>query len=254
MSTNTKLAGPADCSLEQFLDVRALRRSAACVALLAASALGGCGVNRQLPPPVAAHDAHDRHPVVLADVPHVVDVFPSASKGHSDYTTEGRVREFVARYNEIGYGQISMLAPVGAHRSSGADIVRRALANAGVRGNILVGTYPVTDTGLAAPVRLSFQAIKAKVPHRCGEWPVDLASGSSTDGWNNQTYWNFGCATQATLAAQVADPRDLAGPRGETESDIEMRMRGINKIRRGEDPTTNWRLKATSISSIGGGN
>jgi pilus assembly protein CpaD len=32
-----------------------------------------------------------------------------------------------------------------------------------------------------------------------------------------------------------------------------MRMRSINKMRRGEDPSTVWRLKATDISSVGGG-
>jgi pilus assembly protein CpaD len=146
-----------------------------------------------------------------------------------------------------------VLTPVGAtHGGAGLNLVRRALSRAGVRGNILVGTYPVTDPSLAAPIRLSFQGLKAKVAHRCGEWPQDLASGTSLEGWKNQTYWNFGCATQATLNAQLADARDLATPRGETAADIEMRMRGINRVRRGEDPATVWKLKPTTISTVGG--
>jgi pilus assembly protein CpaD len=90
------------------------------------------------------------------------------------------------------------------------------------------------------------------VANKCGEWPQDLASGSSFDGWRNESYWNFGCATQSTLSAQIDDPRDLASPRGEQPSDIEMRMRPIRKLREGVDPSTNWRLQGTTISGVGG--
>lgn len=232
-------------------------RTGRVLALLVAAPLGACGVQRTLPPPVTPYDYHDRHPVVLGDVPQVLDVFPASIRGRVDPETRGRLREFVARYKELGHGQVTMLTPVGsaaAQASAGeAGAVRHALAAAGLGGNILVGVYPVTDPKLAAPIRLSFQSIKAKVAGRCGEWPRDLASGASLDGWQNETYWNFGCASQATLSAQVADPRDLANPRGETPSDIETRMRNINRMRRGEDPSTTWRLKATDISSVGGG-
>lgn len=30
-----------------------------------------------------------------------------------------------------------------------------------------------------------------------------------------------------------------------------MRMRGIDKLRRGEDPSTVWRLKGSAISNVG---
>ena len=89
---------------------------------------------------------------------------------------------------------------------------------------------------------LSASAAKVKGP--CGEWPDDLASGGSLDGWQNTTYWNFGCANQATLAAQIADPRDLVEPRGETPGDVETRMRAIQKVRQGADPGTGWAAKA----------
>ena len=224
------------------------------LALLLLAPLGACStVNKVLPPPVTPHDYHDRHPIILAEAPHVVDLFPSEVNGRVDYTTEGRIREFVARYREFGHGQVTLLAPVGgANGRTSASAVRRALASAGLRGNILVGTYPVTDARLAAPIRLSFTSMKAKTGDRCGQWPQDLASGSSLAGWENQTYWNYGCASQATLSAQVADPRDLVTPRGMTPADVEMRMRGINRVRRGEDPTTIWQLKASSISNVGG--
>lgn len=235
--------------------VRPHRAAAATLALLAALPLGACGVNRTLPPPVIAHDYHDRHPVVLADTAHTLDVFPSAWGEGTDSSTALRIRDFVARYRDTGHGQITLLAPAGGPAGgmtrAGVNEVRRALAAAGVRGNVYVGTYPVGDPSLAAPIRLSFQAIKAKVANRCGEWPTDLASGASLEGWQNATYWNFGCASQATLAAQVADPRDLAAPRGETPADIETRMRAIGNVRKGVDPATKWTTKATNISGVG---
>lgn len=224
---------------------------AVCVAALLP--LGGCGVNRALPPPAMAHDYRDRHAVVLADATTSLDIFPSQ---RLDYATVGRVQEFVARYRRLGHGQVTVLAPTGGHDAAAArasvDQVRRLLAEAGVAGSVLVGSYPVTDPNLAAPVRLSFQGVKAKAANRCGQWPADLASATSLEGWENDTYWNFGCASQSTLSAQIDDPRDLAAPRGESPADIESRMRAVGSVRKGVDPSTQWAVKGTNISSVGG--
>lgn len=236
---------------------RGLLRFGSFLALAMAVPLGACGVQRVLPPPTTPYDYHDRHPVVLADAPEVLDVFPASVKGEVDKESQGRIREFVGRYREFGRGKVSLLVPVGSEAAKATaaetNAVRRALASAGLSGNILIGDYTVADPKLAAPIRLSFHSLKAKVANRCGEWPQDIASGSTLDGWKNESYWNFGCASQATLSAQVADPRDLASPRGETASDVQMRMRSFEKLRRGEDPSTNWRLKGSAISSVGGG-
>lgn len=220
----------------------------------ATAPLAACGVNKTLPPPSVAHDYRDRHPVVLAEATTSIDVFPSQ---RLDYATVGRIREFVARYRRLGHGQITLIAPTGvadtAAARAGVEAVKRAIADAGASGALLVASYPVSDPALAAPVRLSFVGVKAKVADRCGEWPADLASASSLEGWENNSYWNFGCANQATLAAQIDDPRDLAAPRGESPADIEMRMRAIGNVRKGGDPSTQWSVKGSSISSVGGG-
>lgn len=237
-------------------DARSLARLGSVCALLVAAPLGGCAGPHVLPPPATPYDYRDRHPVVLTEAPQVMDLLPSSVNGQLDGPTVGRIREFVTRYREFGHGRITLLVPVGSESAkfaaSQAPAVRRALAAAGVNGNITVGDYQVTDPRLAAPLRLSFEALKAKVANRCGEWPRDLASGASLAGWQNESYWNFGCAEQSTFAAQIADPRDLLGPRGKTSSDIEMRMRAIERLRTGQDPSTTWIIKNTSISSVGG--
>ncbi|TDX63393.1 pilus assembly protein CpaD [Methylosinus sp. sav-2] len=224
----------------------------ACLAAMAP--LAGCGVNRTLPAPAVAQDYRDRHPVVLADASTSIDVLPSQ---RLDYATTGRIHDFVLRYRRFGHGQITLLAPTGTKDQlavrGGVDAVKRILAESGVSSAVYVASYPVTDPNLAAPVRLSFQGVRAKVAGRCGQWPADLASASSLEGWDNTTYWNFGCASQTTLAAQIDDPRDLVTPRGETPADIESRMRAIGNVRKGADPATNWNVKGTNISSVGGG-
>jgi pilus assembly protein CpaD len=237
--------------------LRAWRPAACAISLAALLPLGGCsGLNKVYAPPEVAYDYRDRHPIVLAEAQTTVDVFPPPMGAHLDKESVLRIREFVARYRKLGKGMITVLAPIGDPDPKGAQKglaqVRRALAQAGVGNAVYVGGYPVTDPGLAAPIRLSFTGVKAKVAGRCGEWPDDLASGGSLEGWQNHSFWNFGCASQMTLSAQIADPRDLADPRGETPQDIETRMRAIGKVRNGVDPSTTWQTKNGSISGVGG--
>jgi pilus assembly protein CpaD len=230
------------------------RRATLAIGLLAS--LAGCGVPRVMPPPAMPYDYRDRHPVVLADAPHVVDLFPAVIGGRVDYTTSGRIREFVDHYRRFGYGSATLRRPVGSasakHIAATIPAVRRALTAAGLGAKVMIEDYRVTDPHLAAPLRLSASSVKAKVSGHCGEWPTDLASGASLEGWQNENWWNYGCATQQTLAAQIADPRDLAGPRGETPADTILRMRSIDNIRQGKDPSTQWPQEQESISKVGG--
>lgn len=218
--------------------------------------IGGCATPHPVPPPTTANDYKDRHPIVLSEAPFVLDVFPKSVSGKLDHTTAERLSEFTKKYAEFGQGPVSVAVPVGASHSNNAEAtekaaVLRGLSNGGMR-DVRVVEYPVADPKLAAPIRLTFVGMKAKVSDRCGLWPRDLASGTSIDGWQNQTYWNFGCATQNMIATQTADPADLVSPRGETPADIQMRMRAIGKLRGGTDPATSWSGKAGSISGVGG--
>lgn len=233
-------------------ELRSPRPALRLAAILLVAPLGACGMNKVVGAPEVAYDYRDRHPVVLAEAPYQIDLFPVG--GRLDPETSLRLRDFVARYRKFGRGRITLLAPRGQGVGSRYEVddVRRGLAAYGAGSSIYVGSYPVADPSLAAPIRLSFNGIKAKVAGPCGEWPDDLASGNSLEGWQNKTFYNFGCATQATLSAQIADPRDIADPRGETPQDIETRMRAIGRVRVGVDPSTAWATKSVSISSVGG--
>ena len=76
---------------------------------------------------------------------------------------------------------------------------------------------------------------------------------SSVVGWKNQTYWNYGCATQNMLAAQVADPRDFVRAGASGPGDIQMQLRAINDVRAGNDPGTSWKVQNSNIGQVGGG-
>ena len=105
------------------------------------------------------------------------------------------------------------------------------------------------------PIRLTFASLQAGVAHACGQWPTDLGSSDFRFSSSNAPYWNLGCSSQATLAAQVADPIDLVRSRDEGRPDIVKRMGAITKIREGKDPSTQYRQVTPQINStVGGGN
>ena len=102
---------------------------------------------------------------------------------------------------------------------------------------------------------MSFAELAARVPHSCGRWPKDLVGLEHERGIENEQYWNFGCAYQQNIAAQIADPIDLVRPHVEDRIDVVKRSNEITKLRQGQDPATtydNSKNKAT-IGNIGGG-
>ncbi len=233
-------------------DMRKLRMLG-CVAVVF---LGGCGVNRVVPTTDMSADGAARHPIVLAEAKYEIDVFPSGAGGNIDRHTSGQIRDFAERYRTAGRGDMTILVPQGGPAGAQANFYApslRAALEREISAPVMVATYPVADPSLAAPVRLMFHGIRAKVAHRCGDWPSDLASGSSLRGWENKPYWNFGCSQQSMIAAQVDDPRDLAAPRGEQPTDTQFRTRAIANVRQGRDPGTNWKTSNTSIGTVGGG-
>jgi pilus assembly protein CpaD len=238
--------------------VRSARRTPKSFALMALAlastlALAACHDDDISTGAVTVDDYHNRHPILLTDGPTTLDVFP-VGVGSLDAASAADVRGFAQRYAQYGVGRIVILAPAGGGPKirAGITAVRETLASAGLRGRIGLGTYPVADPLLASPIKLSFIGLKAEIPTRCGQWPDDLASGGSLKGWSNQTYWNFGCATQSTLAAQVADPRDFVRAGSSGPGDVEMRLRAIGDVRQGNDPGTNWKIQNTAIGQVGG--
>ena len=225
--------------------------------------LAGCSnVDRTVATSAIPVDYHQRHPVALVNARQSLDIFFVGATNRLDYRQKHDVEAFAADYLAHGESLIRVQVPRGSVDGHAADAtlaaLRHALAASGVKGDIEVGSYQVTDARLASVLRMSFVKLQAKAATHCGDWPDDLGSGSSLDGWENRTYYNLGCASQQTLAAQMDDPRDLIRPRAEDPSDVQMRTRAIGDIRGnpvlvGQDPSTTWSSSAlTRIGVVGG--
>ncbi|MDQ6702224.1 MAG: CpaD family pilus assembly protein [Pseudomonadota bacterium] len=195
-------------------------------------------------------DYRVRHPIVLAERPRTLEILVEPETGRFDRHSAMQLREFASLYRKFGRGPITIMPPAGPAGPPPIEPVRNALYSVGVHARTLVAPYPA-GPNLVAPVRLSFLGLKASVADQCGQWPRDLAIGSgAVEDWSNKPYWNFGCAYQSAFAAQVADPRDLVAPQGETPADTVMRTRAIESVRKGEDPGTNWKLVNSDISTV----
>jgi pilus assembly protein CpaD len=84
---------------------------------------------------------------------------------------------------------------------------------------------------------LRYNAVKATTG-KCGRWPDDMLQTSENKHWAN-----FGCSYQNNLAAQVANPNDLVGPRRPTEIDAENRSVAIEEYQTKDilfRPVTNY--------------
>jgi len=227
-----------------------LRGTTALLLCAAALALTGCmsGVEYLSDNSVSA-DYHERHPIVLGKGATTLDLFPAGEK--LDQLTVDKLKGFAERYREFGASQVTILTPAGdAHLSSVVPQIRRELYVDGLRGYVAVSTYPAGDRTLASPIRLVYQGLKAQVADRCGQWPTDLAAGSSIETWKNQSYPNFGCATQSALAMQIDDPRDLVQSRASSPPDQDMRLRAIGNVRKGQDPGTNWSVTTSNLGTV----
>jgi pilus assembly protein CpaD len=208
----------------------------------------GCMSDYASSDPCYPGDFQLRHPIVLASAPTRMDVYPVG--GALDASTIANLRAFAERYREFGSGEVVILTPIRRGPDARAvNEIRKVLAGAGLRSRVGTGSYAPSEGDGAAPIRVAFMGLKAEVKTPCGLWPEDLASGSSLEGWKNEPYANFGCATQSVIAAQVDDPRDFVQARTLGPSDVAMRTRAIEDVRKGQDPGTSW---STDLTPIGG--
>jgi pilus assembly protein CpaD len=219
--------------------------------VLAACALGAlasaCKSDPATTGGIDISDYRARHPIVLADGTRSLDVFPTGI-GHLDPRQTADIDAFMLEYRRYGRGVLLMEVPRGVPPAQVSAVERTAAALSRLGGQNGVGAREIAVTGyavaapsLAAPIRLSFQRMQAKVADQCGLWPQDLGTASFVYDYSNRPSWNLGCAMQSTVAAQVADPVDLVRGRPEGRIDTVKRVRDIGQLRDGKDPSTTWR-------------
>lgn len=182
---------------------------------------------------------------------HPISVTPDMRTLRVSYAGDGlpadetqKFESFVAGYQERGNGSISISAPAGPGAAEAIRFFGERLANLGVpRSRILVGTHDVT--GGDSRVEIGYVAYVARTGP-CGDWSKDLSESAS-----NLPGPDFGCATQQNIAAMVADPRDLLGPRDQGPADATRRTTVIGKYEKGEATgATKSPDQAVTVSSM----
>jgi pilus assembly protein CpaD len=138
-----------------------------------------------------------------------------------------RLEGFVQDYLNHGNGSISVSAPDGPGAQETIHYFGERLASMGVaRPAILVGTHDVTNGDMR--VEISYMGYVARTGP-CANWTQNL--GYTED---NLPSPDFGCSVQQNLAAMVADPRDLMGPRNMSDADATRRATVVGHYEKGE--------------------
>lgn len=205
---------------------------------LLALALAGCKTLDEEP---GAHvagwtliDATQRHPIMVSEKPAVISMRIARGSLGLTPSQKSQVADFLERFraSDADNSKLVIFVPSGSPNESAAV---RAVAE--IRQLIAAYTFPDSNIVIEpyherreadAPIRLSYLRYVAEGPE-CGRWTSNLAEDP-----RNLPYPNLGCAQQRNLAAQVANPADLLGPRTMDPADQERRAVVFDKYRQGK--------------------
>jgi pilus assembly protein CpaD len=226
--------------------------------LLAAFAAGLAGCNTAAPLDTTgsiAIDYRDRHPIEIKEGRKSLVLFVGAGRGGLLPAQRAEVLAFAHNWRHDATGGVTIDRPMGAANQRAAtdtlNEVLSILTQAGVpnRG-IVVRPYSAravnhADMRLSYPLTVAFAG-------PCGLWPDDLGPTYDPKHFENQEYYNLGCAQQHNIAAMVANPADLVQPRAEAPVYRAKRTFGADKWRKGESPATTYPdAQKGAISDVG---
>lgn len=181
---------------------------------------------------------NEKHPILVSQQPASMSLsIPAGSRGLTSAQV-AQVEGFLSRYraSDAGNSKLVIAVPQGganepaAMRAAGQ--LNGLIKEAGFADNAVQVQPYGAGRGSNAPIRFSYMRYVAQGPD-CGYWPGDLAQDK-----RNLNYHNFGCAQQANLAAQIANPADLVTPRTMDASDPERRALVFDRYRQGKSPSS----------------
>lgn len=185
-------------------------------------------------------DYRTNHPIVIGEKQENVDIAVAADGYRLTKGQRELVDGLLYRYDPSAKAPVVIMVPLGAANSAAAASMAIELSDfirTGVTGDVSINHYSVPSGSISAPVRVRYFNVRA-MTNKCGRWPDDLTQTSE-----NKHYANFGCSYQNNLAAQVANPNDLVGPRRPSEVDAEKRGVVIDDYRNDASswsPTTSY--------------
>ncbi|WP_432285184.1 CpaD family pilus assembly protein [Aminobacter sp. BA135] len=197
--------------------------------------LAGCANRDSVVVGSIPDDYRTNHPIVIAEKNQTLDIPVGA--GDSGITRGQRItfEGYLQHYDRNAAPTLTIMTPAGGANDAAASRTARGLMNvamkAGVpRNRIAITRYQSEYPEASSPIRVVYAAMRAQTG-RCGTWPADIA-----DTTENKLHANFGCSYQNNLAAQIANPADLLGPRKQSEIDAENRNVVIDQYRKPPAP------------------
>jgi pilus assembly protein CpaD len=199
-------------------------------AIAAAALLAGCANRDSVTVGSIPDDYRTNHPIVIGDQEQVIDL--PVGRGDMKLTRGNSevLAGFMHGYDRAAQTAVRVMVPTGSANAVGAsyvagDIVDH-LRHEGVHsGMVMVDYYDAGAPDVSAPIRVSYTALRASAG-KCGRWPADMLQNSDNKHWAN-----YGCSYQNNLAAQVANPADLLGPRKPSPIDPENRANAIEQYK-----------------------
>lgn len=210
-------------------------KAIAVLALATVSLLAGCAKRDSIHVGSVPDDYRTRHPIMIAEKEFKLDIAVGAGDRGMTKAQKQSLEGFLSTYDRSANPVVNIMKPVGSKNEVAAQYAANdfsALARrSGVDASRIVVTgYQAGSSDVSAPVRVSYINVAAQTD-KCGRWPDDL-----TNNVDNKQYANFGCAYQNNLAAQIANPNDLLGPRKPTPIDAENRGAVIDDYRELPEP------------------
>jgi len=207
--------------------------------LLVAAAVAGCARTdrEQIEVGGIPLDYRARHPIVLSEQEKTLDVPVASGARELNIAVRSNIRGFASEFANAGTGALFVILPSGSPNAHAVRLVKDQILQAAYDGGaapsrVVLQHYDASAHGSAAAVRLSYNAVAASAGP-CGNWPDDLA-----DTKYNRNYYDFGCSNQANLAAIVANPVDLMGPRQMSQIDATERGAVIQDYQSGPRTAT----------------
>jgi pilus assembly protein CpaD len=228
-------------------------------AMVAACALLVCACNTTDQQVAAVRDTPTdyrlRHPITITEADHTLEIFVGSSRGELNAAQRAGVLEFAQTWKHEATGGVVVDLPAGTSNERAAAeamrTIRSILTASGVPtdGVLVRGYHPASST--LATIHITYPRIAAQAGP-CGLWPEDIGASASRGYFENEPYWNLGCANQRNLAAMVDNPADLVQPRAETPAYEMRRTTVVEKYRQGA-PTAGQTSTGTTgkITTVG---
>ncbi|MEQ9520388.1 MAG: CpaD family pilus assembly protein [Parvibaculum sp.] len=196
----------------------------------------------------ALFDARYSHPIAVDPQVVTMDIDAGPEKVALTVADKAAIDAFVVSFKARGHGLLSISAPDGSPNERNAvglvAEIRAKVKEAGLSESALgYAAYRASSANSTAPVMLSYRRFVASATP-CGNWTQDYAFNP-----NNERSPNFGCSTQNNLAAIVADPADLIGPRTSDPAYAPRRDQILDNYRTGELTESERSENASGVSS-----